>query len=632
MTATNILIVEDEGIVAQDLVGQLRALGYGIAGVAESATEAVRLAEAGRPDLVLMDIRLRGSMDGIEAADQIRARLALPVVYLTAHADDGTLQRARKTEPFGYLLKPFQERELRTVVEMALYKHQAEQRLRQSERRFQATLQSIAEAVLTVSDRGQVLFVNPAAERLSGRSAGELSGHALTEVLQLVDRDGRRFVPTPDQAFNARLRRHGGELLDVEGHVASSRPIDEGDPGLVYVVRDVTERLAHERVQRETRDRLLRVQKLESLGQLAGGIAHDFNNLLTAILGNAELALRAMPKDRVERPAIECLVAAARQAADLAGQMLVYSGRAVFEPEAVDLAALVGDSQSLLRAVLPANVEMRLHLPTELPPVDGDRLQLQRLLLNLVLNAGEAMPAGGRVDVRVMVRECDREFVAQGFSDGARAPGRYVGIEVADTGVGIAPERIGRLFDPFFTTKQGHRGLGLPAVLATVRSHGGVLRVDSAPGVGARFSAWLPVRTGSVARPVPVPVRVPQGEVVMVIEDQEHLRELVRSVLANEGYPVLLAGGFAAARRLLPQQAANLRLLLVDLTLGDGNALELLPEVRRRCPDVPIVLLSSHTDAVVADALARGQAQAFLPKPFGVQELLAVVRRFAPAR
>lgn len=295
-----ILVVEDEGIVSRDIQNRLTSLGYVVAGSAETGVEAIRLAGERRPNLVLMDVRLKGDMDGVEAAEHIRANWQIPIVYLTAYADDATLQRARVTEPFGYILKPFEERELPTVIEMALYKHAAERRLRLSERRYATTLQSIGDAVIATDAEGRVTFLNPVAEALTGWPAAEAIGQPLDEVFRIIGEQSRQTVENPV----TRVLREG-TIVGLGNHTVliardgrehliddCAAPIHDEDrcTGAVLVFRDITEK-------RRLEEQLRQAQRMEGIGRLAGGIAHDFNNLLTIINGYCRLILDSADAD-----------------------------------------------------------------------------------------------------------------------------------------------------------------------------------------------------------------------------------------------------------------------------------------------------------------------------------------------
>lgn len=499
MTArTRILIAEDEAIVALDIQDRLEAAGYEVIGLVDTAEEAIQVGLEQRPDLVLMDIHLKGHKDGIAAAEEL-GRSSVPVVFLTAYADEPTVARAKTSEPFGYLLKPCRERELHSALQMALARADAERRLRQSERRHAATLRSIGDALVVVDAAGRVTQLNPVAERLTGWSEEAARGQPIENVLVLVDERTRQGVPNPAKEAlrenavvqmppHVLLVTRDGREIPVEDSAAPIR--DDGDgppPGAVLAFRDVSERNKSEM-------RLRTAQRLESLGVLAGGIAHDFNNLLTPILGYAGLAREVVPPDSPAVAMLRQVERAASSAAELSQQMLAYAGYNRFTRERVNLSALVEETAGLLRHAVGTKADLQLALSPTLPLVEADPAQLRQVLLNLVTNAVEALQGrSGTVLVRTQSVEADRQRLQSPFCQEELPEGPYVLLQVADNGCGMDEVTAARIFDPFFTTKFQGRGLGLAAVLGIVRSHRGVIQVHSRPSRGTTVEALLPV-------------------------------------------------------------------------------------------------------------------------------------------
>ena len=286
-----------------------------------------------------------------------------------------------------------------------------------------------------------------------------------------------------------------GRIRDPKGHLV----------GLRWLLRDSTERVRTEVARRQWEAQLQHTQRLESLGVLAGGIAHDFNNLLTGVLGSAELALLRLPQDAPARADVEQIVTAAHRAADLTGQMLAYSGRGTFRVQPILLPALIREMEPLVRASLPKTCVLDFHLGEALPAIEADATQLRQVVMNLLINAGEALgDAAGVITVRVAVRECDPAYLAGGVLGTKIPEGPYVSLEVTDTGCGMSEETQARMFEPFFTTKFTGRGLGLAAVLGIVRGHRGTIRVTSEPGRGTPDRGALPPHgEAGAARPAP---------------------------------------------------------------------------------------------------------------------------------
>jgi two-component system cell cycle sensor histidine kinase/response regulator CckA len=328
MTPSQILVVEDEAIIAEDIEDTLKELGYGVAGTASSAEQAIQKVARTHPDLVLMDIRLPGIKDGIDAAQQIFAHFRTPLVYLTGHTDAVTLDRAKTTEPLGYLLKPFSGRELHAVVEIALYKHRMERKLRESEQRFATTLRSIGNAVIATDRQGMITFLNPAAEALTRWGRQEALGKDLSEVFRIISEETRH--PTENPVTKAIQEDRVVALADYTLLIdrdGTERPIadiaapikeDTGQvTGAVLVFHDMTE---HRNLERK----------------LAGGIAHDFNNLMTVVLGNSALLLKDARQPADARAMLEGIKNAGKRAAALTTQLLTFSREQLLVPAVLD--------------------------------------------------------------------------------------------------------------------------------------------------------------------------------------------------------------------------------------------------------------------------------------------------------
>jgi len=333
MSAARILIVEDEAIVAKDIQTSLARLGYTVLGARASGEEAVAAARELQPDLILMDIKLKGPLDGIEAAARIRRDRDIPVIYLTAFTDDDTLRRATATDAFGYLLKPFEDRELRSTIEMALYKHTMERRLQESREWLEAVLHCIRDAVIATDGQGRIQFMNPMAESLTGWRQPEAIGRKLTDVFCLVRAD---HGPLGDSDMAAMLE-HGSSSQPNDRSVLVSRdgnriPVAHGAApircargllhGVVVSFRDITEHQAAQERERQLQDRLARGQRMESLGRLAGGVAHQLNGILGPMLAYPDLIARTLPGDSPARQDLEIVKNSVRKALEVARDLL----------------------------------------------------------------------------------------------------------------------------------------------------------------------------------------------------------------------------------------------------------------------------------------------------------------------
>ena len=386
--------------------------------------------------------------------------------------------------------------------------------------------------------------------------------------------------------------------------------------------RAMIQREAAEEARRAIEAKVLEVQKLESLGVLAGGIAHDFNNLLVAILGNASLALLDLPQDSPARPSIADIEIAGQRAGELARQMLAYCGRSKFQIEPIELAELVRELMTLLRVSIGKSVVIKLDLPDDPIIVDADAAQIRQVVMNLVINAADAIgDRSGIVTIRVRRLEADAAYLADAHPGSNLAAGSYAALEVSDTGLGMDKETQARIFDPFFTTKFAGRGLGLAAVLGIVRGHGGALRVYSELSRGSTFRIVLPLSASS-------PVRAEDPETdwsgtgrILVVDDDAMVRTVARRLLESFGLTVVEATGGAEAITMFVDEAETIDGILLDLTMPDVGGAQVFRAVRAIRPDVPVVLMSGyHEDE--ASAAFDGQGLAgFVQKPFTPADL-----------
>jgi two-component system, cell cycle sensor histidine kinase and response regulator CckA len=509
LQGARILIAEDEAIIADELQERLRRMGLEVVGSASSAEEALSLVERARPDIVLMDIRLKGRMDGIEAADELRRRHHVPVVYLTAHSDDATIHRAKLTEPFGYLLKPFEERDLRLVLEMALHKHEVERRLRESEQRLATTLTSIGDAVVATDADGRITFLNPVAEALTRWPLADARGERLETVFHIVDAVTRL---EPDSPIDRALREHRivtiGDRMVLLARDGAEVPVDDSAApirnergellGGVLVFRDISERQRAAAALRKTEEQLRQAQKMEAIGRLAGGVAHDINNMMTVVVGYTELLLSRLDPSDPTYEMISEVKRAADRSAGITRQLLAFGRRQILHPVVVNLNQLVDGLSKILVQLLGAHIDVRFNLDLEAAPVLADRGQIDQVILNLCLNARDAMLDGGVLTIETRNVTLDEPYVAEAPEV---RPGAYVMLSVSDTGVGMDALTKSQIFEPFFTTKATGEGtgLGLATVYGIVKQSGGHVYVYSEPHQGTTFKVYLPRAAGATA-------------------------------------------------------------------------------------------------------------------------------------
>ncbi len=491
---------------------------------------------------------------------------------------------------------------------------QAERALRQSEERIRAVFESMPVVFVGVDDLGLVRIWNAEAERVTGYGRDEIVGNERAWELLYPDADYRALVLGD-------LTRLGGDFRDREYTVVrtdgsrrtlawSSQSRLAPLPGLAAwsVAVDVTERLALEAQFRHA-------QKMEAVGQLAGGIAHDFNNLLTAILSNAELAMAGLPPTVPARSDVEEIARAARRAGELTRKLLTFSRKQVLQVRPLDLNAIVLESQPLLRRLLGETITLDIVLHPTLDAVRADPSQLELVLVNLVVNARDAMPAGGMLTIETAPLEGS------------------VTLAVRDTGVGMDPDTQAHIFEPFFTTKavgQG-TGLGLAMVYGVVTQSGGTIHVDSAPGCGSSFRLVFP----RSAEPATVAARpqatMPRGqETVLLVEDESAVRTSARRVLERHGYAVIEARHGADALRVWRDRRHEIDVVLSDVRMPEMGGPELAAALRKEAPLLPVVFMTGYAtrEATGGEATGTrlGSLDPVLEKPFEIETLLRGLR------
>jgi signal transduction histidine kinase/ActR/RegA family two-component response regulator len=400
---------------------------------------------------------------------------------------------------------------------------------------------------------------------------------------------------------------------------------------------DITERKRAEEEKRGLERQVQQAQKLESLGILAGGIAHDFNNLLMVVLGHAELALKEISPMSPARGSITEITTAACRAADLCRQMLAYAGKASFALERVGLRELVEEMAHLLKTAISKKAILNLNLERGLPPIEADPSQIRQIVMNLIINASEAIgDRSGVITVSVGATRCDEEYLRKTELRNDLSPGLYVHLEVTDTGGGMDAETRSRIFEPFFTTKFTGRGLGLAAVLGIVRAHKGALKMYSEPGKETTFKVLFPALedAGEEARTyVSSPLADWRGKgTILLVDDEESLIALGARMLEHLGFTVLTAADGQQAVNLYRERGKEIDLVLMDLTMPHMDGAEAFDELRRMNPEVRVVLASGYSHEDVASRFAGKGLDGLLPKPYTLAKLRESLAGLMPAR
>ena len=504
--------------------------------------------------------------------------------------------------------------------------------LHESREALELVLENSPDAVFVEDLEGNVVYVNSAACRLHEMTQEELLG---ANVLDLVP---------PDQRESVREKFGGwrtGELRDYTGYsytksgksvpveIRANSVIFQGQPALVLIVRNISDRL-HAQAERDAlHDQLQNAQKLESLGAMAGGIAHDFNNLLMGILGNTELAIEDLDDDSTLAESLRGIEVSAGRAAELCRQMLAYAGQGKSHIEPIVLTHVIRDLSHLLSPPAFKNAELVFELDEDLPAVEGDLGQIQQVILNLVTNACEALESNvGTVSVRTGVMDCDQEYLANTWLADALPSGEYVFLEISDYGIGMDDDMLKKIVDPFFTTKVTGRGMGLAAVLGIIRGHSGAIQIVSSPGEGSTFTVLLPVAGSEVPSEfAPVCSTAPEGAVtILVVDDEDTIRSVARRMLTRMDVTVVESCNGEEAVSIIAERGDEIACVLLDLSMPRMGGMEAVKKMRQLRQDLPVVLMSGYDKSEAIGRFSDVELQGFLQKPFHGDSLRDVLR------
>jgi PAS domain S-box-containing protein len=537
----------------------------------------------------------------------------------------------------------FQEQEKQLLsfvsgqVATVINRKRSEEALRISEQRFRQLAENIEEVFFLISaDESKLYYINPAYETITGRSCDSLYADPRSWVDSLHPDDRQQILRHWKNLGPEKMKAEQDtelRFLQPDGSTKwlwlRSQPIFENDVaiGRVGVAVDISERKA-----------LRQAQKQESLGILAGGVAHDFNNLLLAMLGQTSLALSKMSPTSPGRLHISKAVKAAERAADLTRQMLAYSGQGHFEVHQLNLNDLIQENLHLFEAGIPKNIHIKTDLLNQLPSIEADPGQMQQVIMNLILNGVEAIgDRPGLIEILTQIQEYrpDDSLFWQ-YTGLPMVAGRYVRLDVRDSGVGMDEATLAKIFDPFYTTKFTGRGLGLAVVLGIIRGHKGGLRVTSVPGEGAQFTILFPI-----AKDAPVqtdvqptePVEDKRTGVVLVIDDEEPVREAVYDILELEAIRVLSAVDGQEGIETFKRHCQEIDLILLDLSMPGLGGVETFHRLREINQTVPILLSSGYNQAEVDSRFSEGKPAGFLQKPYSASILVEeIMRHLGPVK
>ncbi|MGE0598086.1 MAG: PAS domain S-box protein [Dehalococcoidia bacterium] len=503
---------------------------------------------------------------------------------------------------------------------------QAEQDLRDAEERMRAIVETAVDGIIVIDEQGLIETMNPAAERLFGFTLDEIRGRNVSELMPPPFREEH------DSYLENYIRTGIAKIIGIGREVVGLRkdgttfPMDLAVSAtnlkhrrlFTGIVRDISERKRSEAALREA-------QKLESLGVLAGGIAHDFNNLLVGVIGNAGLAMDELSPESPARSLVREIEVTGKRAAELAHQMLAYSGKGRFSIEPLDVNAIVQEMTHLLSVSIRKGVLLRYNLSPGIPAVEADPTQIRQVVMNLVINASDAIgDRSGVTSISTGVMSADKDYLTEAYLPPDLTEGDYVFLEVSDTGEGMTREVRDKIFDPFFTTKFTGRGLGLAVVLGVVRGHRGAIKVYSEPGHGTTFKVLFPVHGDyKSGRPAakPRPGVWQTTGLALVVDDDETVRTITRRALQGMGLTVLTAEDGDDGVEVFRQHKDEIRLVILDLTMPHMSGEDAFREIRRIRNDATVVIMSGYNEDETSQRFAGKGVAAFVQKPYEVGKL-----------
>ena len=635
---TTVLLVEDSPIDRELFIRTLReSRGRHFQFMeCERGREAIEQLRRLRPDCVLLDLNLP-DIDGLEVLQRlVHEPGACPVVVMTAYGNEQIAVEAMKSGAADYLVKgSISQENLTRVIDnaierRALQRKIEEQRLAIEDRnrelesaleRYRVLTEAMPQLVWTANHpRGDWDYVNDRWQQLTGTSSACAFAEGWLDFID--DQDKERIYA----AWKSAVDR--GEPVELECRLRASA--DQPRWQLMRAVPVLKDGMPVKWIgtftdvdaQRRAEELLHQRQKLDSIGVLAGGVAHDFNNLLVGIIGGVSFALDVLPRNHELRSILESAARSGERAAELTRQLLAYAGKGSVQPADVDLEESLRTTWDLLQASIPRSVQLKLSLAPDLPPVHTDPSQLQQVIMNLILNAAEAIPEE-RQGVVVVRASLDHVQEPRSAWSGDLLPGRYVMIEVRDNGGGIKPDLLRKIFDPFFTTKFTGRGLGLAAVHGIIRSNRGFIEVESSWGEGTVFRVYLPAGT-AILQPSPRPaLETPAAPVaeILVVDDESVVRNMAHAALSRAGHMVHTAASGHEALERIKASPSLFSLVLLDFNMPGLNGEQTFDAIHSLRPDLPVLICSGYSDSEIRARFNKRAVAGYLQKPFRADAL-----------
>jgi PAS domain S-box-containing protein len=622
----NILLIEDDEddyMITRALLSKAQTIDCDL-DWADSYDEGIEAILGNAYDACLVDYRL-GARTGLDLLDEVNQRggVRTPIILLTGQGDLEVDLHAMQAGAADYLSKdeidaPLLERSIRYAVE----RREAEQRIREQAQ----LLDKARDAIMAYDMEGRVVYWNKSAERLTGWSEEEMMGETARERLYAPDQQEKlrscydTMMEEGEWTGELDLQNKDGDDLVVESRWTLVRD-SAGDPKHVLVINtDITER-------KQLESQFLRSQRMESIGRLVGGIAHDLGNLLVPILLGVKVLMQRFGDDEKAERTLSMIQKSAERGSDMVEQVLAFARGVEGERVAIQPGTIIEEVEKITGETFPEAVEVRTDVPDGLHQIVGDATQIQQVLMNLSVNARDAMPDGGTLTLAAHNATVSPDDARKNIE---AEPGDYVCIEVSDTGTGIPDDVVDKIFEPFFSTKpEGEgTGLGLSTAYSIVKSHDGFIDVESDKGEGTTFRIYLPMAekdaerraTGDAAE-----LREGSGELVLVVDDEEFILDTAKETLEGVGYRTLTAGGAEDALEIMQEHGSEVDAVITDLRMPHVNGFDLIRALRTDHPDLPIVAASGLADGRTDEAVEAG-AQTFLAKPFTAEKLQAALQ------
>ncbi len=636
-----ILLIEDNPGDARLLQIMLRSAVGDVFTVehTDRLSTGIALLRRSKYDALLLDLGLPDSQ-GIDTVKAVLSQFpTLPTIVLTGRDDDELAAQAVGVGAQDFIGKEKLPSEtLARALRHAIERGKIREKLRESEELFQLITENAGDLIAVVDPHGKRIYNSPSYQTVLGYSPEELKGTSPFEQIHPDDHESVR-----NALEQARSNRTGGRIVYRMRHkngswrfLESTRSIIRNEEGevtkVVSINRDITER-------RLLEEQFMQSQKMEAVGRLSGGIAHDFNNLLGVMIGYAEYLQEELEGGNKLRSSVNEIVKAGKRAAALTRQLLAFSRQQVLDPKVLDINAIVCDIDQLLRRVIGEDIQLGTKLDPLLGHVKADHSQIEQVLVNLAVNARDAMPNGGKLTIQTKRVDLDAALLQNHYPNN---PGSYACLTVTDTGVGMDAATKARAFEPFFTTKEKGKGtgLGLSTVYGVVKQSGGHIHIDSSPGEGTTFNIYLPltceVSATKTAEPDPMHLRS-GSETILIAEDEPAMRTLVRNILQAYGYTVLEANDGEEALAISREHRGALELLLTDVIMPGMGGKALAQEIIRERPETAVVYMSGYTGHTYKEQWPLEPGSFLLMKPFTRQDLsrtigLALQSRFTSVK